>query len=163
VASKGEEAPAELQDDVDRLSTTLKENISVGRVVRIEAGDQLDRRHLPAPAGRPRGQRGGHRARGGTPELAHDLRSIRLRPPSYLHRDDVPADEVAAERETIEAISKNEGKPEAHCQDRRGSLERLVQGAGAARSELRPYEKVTVAKLLGGATVVRFAQVVIGS
>jgi elongation factor Ts len=165
VASKGEEAPAELQDDVDRLSTTLKENISVGRVVRIEAGDNsIVDTYLHQQAGR------GVNAvaielEGGTPELAHDLAvHIAFARPSYLHRDDVPADEVAAERETIEAISKNEGKPEA-------ALPKIVEGRLNGWFKERVLldqnyardEKVTVAKLLGGATVVRFAQVVIGS
>jgi len=75
----------------------------------------------------------------------------------------VPADEVAAERETIEAISKNEGKPEA-------ALPKIVEGRLNGWFKERVLldqnyardEKVTVAKLLGGATVVRFAQVVIG-
>ena len=74
------------------------------------------------------------------------------------------ADEVAAERETIEAISKNEGKPEA-------ALPKIVEGRLNGWFKERVLldqnyardEKVTVAKLLGGATVVRFAQVVIGS
>ncbi len=38
VAAKGEDAVAERQADIDHLVTTLKENISVGRVVRLEAG-----------------------------------------------------------------------------------------------------------------------------
>ncbi|HEX4245407.1 MAG TPA: translation elongation factor Ts, partial [Acidimicrobiales bacterium] len=37
VASKGEDALAERQDEIDRLRSTLQENISVGEVVRIEA------------------------------------------------------------------------------------------------------------------------------
>src|SRR5487761_2285690 len=39
VAAKGEGATEELADDVARLATTLKENISVGRIFRLEAGD----------------------------------------------------------------------------------------------------------------------------
>jgi len=115
VASKGEEAPAELQDDVDRLSTTLKENISVGRVVAHRGGRQT-RSSTPTCTSRPAaGQRVAIELEA-HPELAHDLAvHIAFARPSYLHRDDVPADEVAAERETIEAISKNEGKPRRHC------------------------------------------------
>ena len=54
VAAKGEGAVAERQADVDHLGTTLKENISVGRVVRLEAKDGEVARPLPArrrPAG----------------------------------------------------------------------------------------------------------------
>src|SRR5579872_133297 len=44
VASKGEDAAGELDDEIDRLRTTLKENISVGRVKRLaaEAGQVVD-------------------------------------------------------------------------------------------------------------------------
>ncbi len=56
VAAKGEDAVEGLADEVARLATTLKENISVGRVVRLEAGEGEVIDTLPAPAGRPRRQ-----------------------------------------------------------------------------------------------------------
>ena len=72
---------AEPPDDVDRLRTTFKENISIGRVVRLEAGDgEVVDTYLHQQAGR------GVNAvavvlRGGTEELAHDIaRPRRLRP-----------------------------------------------------------------------------------
>ena len=60
--------------------------------------------------------------RGGTQELAHDMAvHIAFARPTYLSREDVPAAEVAAERATVEAISRNEGKPEA-------ALPKIVEG-----------------------------------
>src|SRR5436309_1298043 len=52
VATKGDGAIAERQDDVESLGVTLKENISVGRVVRfgVPTGDVLDA-YQDAPTG----------------------------------------------------------------------------------------------------------------
>jgi elongation factor Ts len=165
VASKGEEAVAERQDDVDRLRTSLQENIAVGRVFRMESeeGQVLDS-YLHQQSGR------GVNAvlvllQGGTQELAHDVAThIAFAQPQYLRREDVPANEVAAERATVEEISRNEGKPEA-------ALPKVVEGRmnGWYKERVlldQPYvrdEKRSIADLLGDATVVRFAQVVIGS
>src|ERR1700728_4155054 len=73
VASKGEDAVSELSDEIDRLRTTLKENISVGRVRRLvaESGQVVDT-YLHTQAGR------GVNAvavilDGGTEELAHNI------------------------------------------------------------------------------------------
>jgi elongation factor Ts len=165
VVSKGDTAAAERQDEVDRLRTTLKENISIGRVERLEAtgGEVLDT-YLHQQAGR------GVNAvavvvRDGTQEQAHELAvHIAFAKPAYLRRDDVPAADVAAERSTVEEISRNEGKPEA-------ALAKIVEGRmnGWFKERVlleQPYvrdEKQTVAAWLGSAEVVRFAQVVVGS
>ncbi len=165
VAASGVDAVAELADQVERLAQSLKENISVGRVERLAAGDgevvdtylhQQDGRGINAVA---------VVLRGGSEQLAHDIAvHIAFGRPQYLHRDDVPADEVAAERATIENISRNEGKPEA-------ALPKITEGRlnGWYRERVlleQPYvrdEKQTIGDLLGGAEVVRFAQVVVGS
>jgi elongation factor Ts len=71
---------------------------------------------------------------------------------------------VAEERATVEAISRNEGKPEA-------AMPKIVEGRmnGWFRDRVlleQAYvrdEKRTVADLLGSAEVVGFAQVVVGS
>ncbi len=165
VVAKGEGASAERQDDVDRLRTTLKENISVGRVVRVEAGsgEVLDT-YLHQQAGR--GVNGVIvLLRDGTAELAHDVAvHVAFAKPVYLRREEVPEAEAAAERATVEEISRNEGKPEA-------ALPKIVEGRMNGWYKERclleqPYvrdEKQTVGALLGPAEVVRFAQVVIGS
>ncbi|MHB1585360.1 MAG: translation elongation factor Ts [Acidimicrobiales bacterium] len=165
VVAKGEQAVAERHDEIDRLRSTLKENISVGRVVRLEAGDgEVLDTYLHQQAGR------GVNAvvvllRGGSQELAHDLAlHIAFARPAHLTRDEVPADEVAAERQTVEAISRNEGKPEA-------ALPKIVEGRMNGWFKERVLleqsfardEKQSIAGMLGSAQVVRFAQVVVGS
>ena len=102
---------------------------------------------------------------GGTASLAHDVAvHIAFGRPEYLARDDVPADVIAAERETILATTRNEGKPEAQ-------LEKIVEGRlnGWFKEHVlleQPYardEKVSISGLLGSAVVRRFAQVVVGT
>jgi elongation factor Ts len=165
VAGKGEDAAAGRQDEVDRLATSLKENISVGRVARVEAGEgEVLDTYLHQQAGR--GVNGVIvLLRGGSQELAHDVAvHVAFAKPTYLRREEVPEADVAAERATVEQISRNEGKPEA-------ALPKIVEGRMTGWFKERclldqPYvrdEKQTVAQLLGPAEVVRFAQVVIGS
>ena len=164
VAAKGEAALDERAEEIDSLKITLKENISVGKVVRIEApdGGVVDS-YLHLQAGR------GVNAvvvalAGGTAELAHDVAAhIAFAKPSYISRDEVPEAEVAAERETVENIARNEGKPDA-------ALPKIVEGRLGGWYKERVLldqayvkdEKQTIAKLLGSATVTQFAQVVIG-
>jgi elongation factor Ts len=165
VATKGEEAVAERQGEVDELKVTLKENISVGRVVRFVPpdGSILDSYlHI-------QNARGVNAVlvemAGGSQELAHQVAvHIAFARPTYLTRDDVPASEVETERATIENISRKEGKPEA-------ALPKIVEGRLTGwfkeRSLLeQPYvrdEKQTIAQLIGEARVIRFAQVEVGA
>ena len=102
---------------------------------------------------------------GGTEELAHDIAvHIAFTKPTYLSRDEVPADEVAAERATLETISRNEGKPEA-------ALDKIVDGRMNGWFKERVLldqsyvrdEKQTIAGMLGSARIVAFAQVVVGA
>ncbi|HLG68402.1 MAG TPA: translation elongation factor Ts [Acidimicrobiales bacterium] len=165
VAAKGEDAVAELADEVARLAQTLGENVSVGRVARLQAGEgEVVDTYLHQQAGR--GVNGvAVVLRGGTEQLAHDVAvHIAFARPLYLRREDVPEAEAAAERETLEAISRREGKPEA-------ALAKIVEGRmnGWFRERVlleQPFvrdEKQTVGALLGDAEIVRFAQVVVGS
>ena len=164
VAAKGVDAVSERADELDAMKVKLKENISIGQVVRIEApaGGAVDS-YLHLQAGR------GVNAvvvalSGGTEALAHDIAAhIAFARPSYLSREDVPEAEVAAERETVEKIARNEGKPDA-------ALAKIVDGRlnGWYKERVlldQPYvkdEKQTIASLLGSATVTAFAQVVVG-
>ncbi len=165
VAAKGEDAVSELDDAIDGLRSTLKENISVGRVRRLVAapGQILDT-YLHLQAGR------GVNAvavviEGGTDELAHDIAvHIAFTKPTYLSRDEVPGADVAAERETLTTISRNEGKPEA-------AMEKIIEGRMTGWYKERVLldqayvrdEKQTIAGMLGSARIVSFAQVVIGA
>jgi elongation factor Ts len=165
VAAKGEAAASELNDEIDRLRVTLKENISIGRVQRLVAdkGQVVDT-YLHQQAGR------GVNAvavviDGGDEELAHNIAvHIAFTKPAYLSRDDVPEADIAAERATVAEISRNEGKPEA-------ALDKIVDGRMNGwfkdrvlldQSYVRD-EKQTIAGMLGSARIVAFAQVVIGA
>ena len=164
VASKGEDAVATRQDRLDDLKVTLKENIEVGRIVRIAAadGNVLDS-YLHIQGGR--GVNGVLvELAGGSAALAHDIAvHIAFARPRYLSRDDVPADIVDAERRTLETITRNEGKPEQ-------AIDKIVEGrlGGFFKTVAlldQPYakdDKQTISQLLGGARVVTFAQVEIG-
>lgn len=164
VAAEAESAVDQKTDELDTMKITLKENISIGTVIRIEApdGGVIDS-YLHFQAGR------GVNAvvvalDGGTEELAHDIAAhIAFARPSYITREEVPEADVAAERETVEKIARNEGKPDA-------ALAKIVEGrlGGWYKERVlldQPYvkdEKQTIATLLGSATVTQFAQVVIG-
>jgi elongation factor Ts len=164
VAAKGADAVAEKAAVLDDLKITLKENISLGTVVRREAGagNLLDS-YLHVQGGR------GVNAvlvevSGGSQELAHDIAvHIGFAKPKYLSRADVPAEEVDKEKATLEAITRNEGKPEA-------AIPKIVEGRlGGFFKEIclldQPYvkdEKQSIEQLLGAAAVVGFDQVMIG-
>ena len=101
---------------------------------------------------------------GGDDELAHDIAvHIAFARPRYLTRDEIPADVVEAERQTLETITRNEGKPEA-------ALPKIVDGRlnGFFKDVClleQPYakdDKLSVTQVLNGATITRFAQVEIG-
>jgi len=102
---------------------------------------------------------------GGSDELAHDIAvHIAFTKPAYLSRDEVPEADVAAERETLTTISRNEGKPEA-------AMEKIVEGRMTGWFKERVLldqsyvrdEKQTIAGMLGSDRIVSFAQVVIGA
>jgi elongation factor Ts len=153
------------KDRVDDLKVKLKENIDVGRVVRVEVGpDQAADTYLHKQEGR------GVNAvivvlDGGDEELAHEIAvSAAFSKPRYLHRDEVPAEDAATERETLIGITRAEGKPEQ-------ALEKIVEGRLNAwyKDQVlleQPYaknDKQSITQLLGDASIARFAQVYIGS
>jgi elongation factor Ts len=167
VATKGEDAVAARQDAVDDLKVSLKENIALGEVVRFAAapGNVLDT-YLHVQNGR--GVNGILvELASGTRELAHDIAvHIAFGKPSVLTRDEVAAADIETEREALTSQTRNEGKPDA-------ALPKIVEGKlngwfkrvpGGVLLE-QPYakdDKQTVQQVLGGATIVRFAQVLVG-
>jgi elongation factor Ts len=167
VAERGEAAAAEKAEAIDDLKVTLKENIELGKVVRFEAapGNALDT-YLHVQNGR--GVNGILvELAGGSQELAHDIAvHIAFGKPSVLTREEVSEADVDAEREALTNQTRNEGKPDA-------ALPKIVEGKlngwfkrvpGGVLLE-QPYardEKQTVKQVLGDATLVRFAQVVVG-
>jgi elongation factor Ts len=163
-ATKGTEAVADRQERLDDLRITLKEKIEVGRVERLEAEtDATIGSYLHIQGGR--GVNGVLVVlAGGSPQLAHDIAvHIAFARPTFLSRGDVPADVVEAERKTLEALTRNEGKPEQ-------ALPKIVEGRlqGFFKTVAlldQPYakdDKVSIAQLIGSATIVDFAQVEIG-
>jgi elongation factor Ts len=164
VAERGAAVVDEFAEMIASLTITLKENISLGRVVRLEAGDGEEVSgylHVQAD----RGVNGVLvQLKDGSDELAHDLAlHIAFAKPTYLAIEDVPASVVAQERETLETMTRNEGKPEA-------ALEKIVAGRldGFYKSIClleQPFvkdEKHRVREVLGKATLVAFAQLVVG-
>jgi len=164
VALRGESATEQRAKELEDLRITLKEKIELGDVVRIEAGDG----HVLESYLHVQGGRGVNAVLveldGGTSQLAHDVAvHIAFARPRYLSKDDVPADVVAKERETLTALSRNEGKPEQ-------ALPKIVEGRlGGFFKEValleQPYakdDKQSISQLLGGAKIVRYAQVEIG-
>jgi elongation factor Ts len=167
VAEEGEGAVDSHKAAIEDLQVTLKENIQLGRVVRFEAGlGNVLETYLHMQSGR--GVNGVLvEIANGDAELAHDIAvHIAFGKPTYLSREEVPAEEVAAERVTLEAQTRNEGKPEQ-------AIAKIVEGKiqgwfkrvpGGVLLE-QPYardEKQTVSQVLGSASIVRFAQVLIG-
>jgi elongation factor Ts len=164
VVAKGADAVAERQGALDDLKITLKEKIELGTVVRLEAdpANALDS-YLHVQGGR--GVNGVLvELAGGSPELAHDVAvHVAFARPKYLTRDEIPAEVVEKERETLQAITLNEGKPEQ-------AVPKIVEGRlnGFFKDVVlvdQPYakdDKQSVAQFIGGAQIVRFEQVEIG-
>jgi elongation factor Ts len=165
VAERGEASTSEFDDAIATLKVTLKENIDLGRVVRFEAasGAVLDSYiHVQ----NDRGVNGVLvELDGGTRELAHDVAlHIAFARPRYLRRDEVPADEVAREREVLENLTRNEGKPEqAIPKIVEGRLNGFFAEQCLLEQKFVRDNKVTVRQLLGDANITRFAQLLIGA
>jgi elongation factor Ts len=164
VCAEGESATSQFQEQIEKMLTTLKENISIGRVYRLEAGpDEVVDTYIHQQAGR------GVNAvavvlKNGSEETAHEVAvHIAFAKPLFLTRADVPVAQVDAERKTVEEISRNEGKPDA-------ALPKIIEGRlnGWFKERVlveQSYvkdEKQTIEQFLGGASIRAYAQVVIG-
>ncbi len=164
VLERGPDAVDEFEDRIDDLRLTIKENIEVGAVERVEAGPgELIDVYVHQQDGR--GVNGVIVVGRGVP--ADDLHQVALHiafaRPVYLSRDEVPADEVERERAALLEITRAEGKPEA-------AWDKIVEGRLRGWYGQRVLldqglhgDKTTVADSLGGGEIVRFVQVVIGS
>ncbi|HEY3140151.1 MAG TPA: translation elongation factor Ts [Acidimicrobiales bacterium] len=155
------------KDAVDDLKVTLKENIDIGRTVSVDIGpDHVVDTYLHRQEGR--GVNGVIAVlSGGTAELAHDIAvHIAFTKPQYQRREDVPAADVEAEKETLLKIVQAEGKPEA-------AWEKILDGrlGGWYKERVlldQPYvrdEKQTITQLLAqaGAELVSYAQIYVGA
>ncbi len=160
VLADGEAAVASLDAELEELKLSLKENIEVGTAVRYEAaeGKVIDA-YL----------HGGGRAgvliegEGVDADLLHEIAlHVAFAKPSYLVRDDVPADEVEKERSALLEITKNEGKPEA-------AWDKIVDGRVNAWFADRVLveqgmfgEKEKVSDKLGAGSLTRFVMAMVG-
>ncbi|MFL6204146.1 MAG: translation elongation factor Ts [Acidimicrobiales bacterium] len=155
----------EHKERIDDFKVTLKENIELGRVEKLEVSEgQAVDIYLHKQDGR--GVNGVVVVLdGGSEELAHEVAiTAAFSKPKYLSRDEVPPDAAAEERATLEGITRAEGKPEQ-------AIEKIVEGRlnawykGQVLLE-QPYakdDKQSITQLLGDAKIARFAQVYIGS
>jgi elongation factor Ts len=164
VLSGGPAAAEGLQSEIDELKLTIKENIALGKVVLVEAGEgnTLDT-YLHLQDGR------GINAvvvegAGVSQDKLHEVAlHIAFAKPSALHRDEIAADEVEKERVSLLEITKAEGKPEA-------AWDKIVTGRLDAWFGERVLleqglfgEKTKVKESLGGGSIVRFEQAYVGA
>jgi elongation factor Ts len=164
VVAKTEAAVAERNAQLEDLKIVLKEKIDLGEVVRFEAaaGNVIDS-YLHVQGGR------GVNAvliemSGATQELAHDVAvHIAFAKPRFLSKDDVPAEVVAAERATLETLTRNEGKPEAAIgKIVDGRIQGFLKDIALLEQPYAKDDKMSVAQVIGAAKIVRYAQVHIG-
>lgn len=164
VLAGGADAVSQRAAELEELKLTLKENIELGEVVHMDAADG----NVIGSYEHVQGGRGVNgvlvEIAGGDDQLAHDIAvHVAFARPKYLRRDDVPADVVEAERQTLETITLNEGKPEQ-------AVPKIVEGRlnGFFKDVVlleQPYakdDKQSVQQVLGGADIVRFHQTEIG-
>lgn len=164
VVAKNEAAVAERNAQLEDLKIVLKEKIDLGEVVRFEAaaGNIIDS-YLHVQGGR------GVNAvliemSGATPELAHDVAvHIAFARPRFLSKDDVPADVIAAERATLETLTRNEGKPEAAIgKIVEGRIQGFLKDIALLEQPYAKDDKQSVAQVIGSAKIIRYSQVFIG-
>jgi elongation factor Ts len=158
---------------IKSLAAKLGENVGLGRVARLEATDGIVEgyKHIQ----NDRGTIGVLVQLGGVDgsdakarEVAHDIAlHVASEAPKWLTRDEVPADVVVAERQVLENLTRNEGKPEQ-------AIPKIVEGrlGGFYKTNVLTEQgfvrdpKVTIASLLSGlgpeARVERFVRVRIG-
>ena len=165
VADGGPEAVSAKQAELDDMKITLKENIEIGRVARFVAGEgDVLEAYVHLQNGRGVNAVLVHLA-GGDSDIARDVAMhAAFTRPKYVSRDQVPAEAVEAERETLMTLSRNEGKPEA-------ALEKIVEGRMSGwfkehtllEQKWVKDDKFTIEGLLAGASIVNFAQIEIGN
>ncbi len=162
-----------VDETITQLSGTLGEKVQLGRVVRYETSDGLldAYKHIQ----NERGVIGVLVELGGVDpadaaaqSVAHDLAlHIASATPRFVSRDDVPVEEIAKEREVLEAQSRAEGKP-ANALDKivEGKLNGFFKKICLVDQPFVKDNKTTIAKLLQGlgpsTAVRRFVRVRIG-
>ena len=160
VLAKGPEAVEEKAAELEDMKLTATETIQYGSVVRLEKaeGAIIDAYvHV--------GGRMGVlvEATGVDPEVLHEIAlHIAFARPTFLSRDEVPADEVAKEEAALLEITKSEGKPEQ-------AWPKIVEGrlnswfAERVLLEQGVFgDKVTVKAKIGDGVITRFVLAEVG-
>ena len=149
---------------VEDLQVKVKENIAIGKVERVEAaeGNILDT-YLHVQDGRGvnavivEGNGVSH------DDLHQVVLHIAFAKPTYLSADEVPDHETAKERESLLEITKAEGKPEQAWDKIVEGRMRGWLGARVLLEQGLHGDKTAVKDSLGGGSIIRFVQVVIGA
>ena len=164
---------ATVGEHVTQLAAKLGENVAIGRVVLYETTDGLLDGYVHQQ--NERGIMGVLVELGGVDpadataqEVAHDIAlHIASAAPSYVTRDDVPADVIEREKAVFEELTRNEGKPEqAIPKIVEGRLNGFYKDNVLVEQGFVKEPKQTIAQLLetlgADATVRRFVRVKIG-
>ena len=163
VRDGGTEAAGAFDDRIDELRLSKKENISLGAVMQVRAGEgnRLDA-YLHRQDGR--GVNGVIvEGEGVDPEVLHQVAlHVAFAKPRYLDRGEVPAADVERERASLLEITKAEGRPEA-------AWDKIVQGrlTGWFRESVLLEQglhgdKTPVSRSIGSGRIVRFEQAYLG-
>jgi elongation factor Ts len=162
-----------VEQAIKSLAGKLGENIGLGRVARLESSGGLvdSYKHIQ----NERGTIGVLVALGGVEasdpkarEVAHDIAlHVASEAPKWVVREEVPADVVEAERQVLENLTRNEGKPEQ-------AIPKIVEGrlGGFYKANVLTEQafvrdaKVSISSLLSGlgpeAKVERFVRIRVG-
>ena len=164
---------ATVGEHVTQLAAKLGENVAIGRVVLYETTDGLLDGYVHQQ--NERGIMGVLVELGGVDpadaaaqEVAHDVAlHIASAAPSYVTRDDVPADVIEREKAVFEELTRNEGKPEqAIPKIVEGRLNGFFKDNVLVEQGFVKKPKQTIAQLLetlgADAAVRRFVRVKIG-
>ena len=164
---------ATVGDAIKQLGAKVGENVGLGSVARVEAGDgivdgykhiQNDRGTIGVLVQLAGVDASDPKAR----EVAHDVAlHVASAAPQYVTRDDVPAEIVDKERAVLEELTRNEGKPEqAVPKIVEGRLNAFFKDIVLVEQPFIREPKTTVGKLLGGlgkeAKVRRFVRIKVG-
>ena len=160
----GESAVEAQAAALEDLQVTIKENIALGAVHRIEAaeGNTLDT-YLHVQDGRGVNAIVVEGAGVSQDDLHQVALHIAFAKPTFLTADEVPEDEVARERQSLLEITKAEGKPEAAWDKIVDGRMRGWLGERVLLEQGLHGDKTPVKNSLGGGHIARFVQVMIGS
>ena len=149
--------------EIEDLKLVLKENIQVGVVERLEAADgNLLDVYLHRQDGRGVNAVVVEGSGVGADALHQVALHVAFAKPQFLSAEEIPAGEIERERAALLEITKAEGKP-PQAWDK--IVDGRMRGWYAERVLLEQGlhgEKATVKNSIGGGSIVRFVQVIIG-